>query len=95
VAAKEAVASAGLTRSEVSDSAFISSTSTEEYVNWKKYFFDLQGEEINGPWQEFRDTACPGEHAERIADFLGIKNTSVRLVPRVVRPPTQSSWEHG
>jgi 3-oxoacyl-(acyl-carrier-protein) synthase len=73
VAAQEAVASAGLTRSEINDSAFISATSTGGIRELEKYFFDLQGEKMDGPWQEFRDTACPGEHAEHIADFLGIK----------------------
>jgi 3-oxoacyl-[acyl-carrier-protein] synthase-1 len=74
IAAREAVRMAGLSTSEISASAFISGTTTGGVRELEKYFFELQAEDVQGPWQEFRDTANPGEHAERIADWLAIKN---------------------
>ena len=78
IAAQEAIRRAGLSTLEISASAFISATSTGGIRELEKYFFELQGDELNGPWQEFRDTANPGEHAERIADWLTIKNILAR-----------------
>jgi 3-oxoacyl-(acyl-carrier-protein) synthase len=73
IATQEAIRSAGLTTPEVNDSAFISATSTGGVRELEKYFFELQGDDVRGPWQEFRDTANPGEHAERIADWVAIR----------------------
>ena len=73
IATQEAIRSAGLSDNEINASAFISATSTGGVRELEKYFFELQGDDVLGPWQEFRDTANPGEHAERIADWLAIK----------------------
>jgi 3-oxoacyl-[acyl-carrier-protein] synthase-1 len=74
IAVREAIRTAGLSTAEIAASAFISGTTTGGVRELEKYFFELQGQDVQGPWQEFRDTANPGEHAERIADWLAIKN---------------------
>jgi len=73
IAVKEAIRSAELSRQEIHDSAFISATSTGGIREFEKYFYQLQENTGPGPWSQFRDTANPGDHAERIADELGIK----------------------
>ena len=73
IAAQEAIRSAGLSTTEINSSAFISATSTGGVRELEEYFFELQGDNVHGRWQEYRDTANPGEHAERIADWLAIK----------------------
>jgi 3-oxoacyl-(acyl-carrier-protein) synthase len=74
IAIQEALLSAGLSPREIAQSVLISATSTGGIREFEKFFFQLQAARQPGPWEEYRDTANPGEHAERIADWLGIRN---------------------
>ncbi len=73
LAVREAIESAHLSDPEITKCAFISATSTGGVRMLEKYFYELQNDPSEGPWNEFRDTANPGEHAERIAESIGIR----------------------
>ncbi|MDD5169991.1 MAG: beta-ketoacyl-[acyl-carrier-protein] synthase family protein [Syntrophales bacterium] len=73
IAAREAVRTAGLTEAETRDAGFISATSSGGIREFERYYYDLRNEEKSGDFLAYLDTADPGEHAERIADQLGIR----------------------
>lgn len=73
IAVNEALQSAGLSTSEIQASGFISATTTGGIREFEKHFYNLLDLDKQGDFVQFTDTANPGEHAERIADHLGIR----------------------
>lgn len=74
IAIQEAIASAGLTDREVKNAGLISATTAGGIRELEKYFFEMQNLQSTGDFLVFSDTVDPGEHMERLADSLGIKN---------------------
>ncbi len=73
LAVKEAIASAELSTKDVHEAAFLSSTTTGGIREYEKYFKSVQDLSQTGEFEVHSDTANPGEHTERIADYFGIK----------------------
>ena len=73
IAAKEAIASAGLSEAQVRNSGIISATTAGGIRELEKYFHELQNPQLTGDFLAFLDTADPGEHTERLAECLHIK----------------------
>jgi 3-oxoacyl-(acyl-carrier-protein) synthase len=74
IAVKEAIASAGLTEAEVSNAGLISATTAGGIRELETYFHELPDPDKTGDFLAFLDTVDPGEHTERLADYLQIKN---------------------
>jgi 3-oxoacyl-(acyl-carrier-protein) synthase len=72
LAVKEAIASAGLSKKDIHEAAFLSSTTTGGIREYEKYFKSVQDLSQQGEFEIHADTANPGEHTERIADLFGI-----------------------
>lgn len=73
LAVKEAIASASLSKNDVRDAAFLSATTTGGIREYEKYFKSVQDLSQQGEFEIHADTANPGEHTERIADFFGFE----------------------
>jgi 3-oxoacyl-[acyl-carrier-protein] synthase-1 len=73
IAAKEAIASAGLSEAQVRNSGIISATTAGGIRELEKYFHELQNPQLTGDFLAFLDTADPGEHTERLAEYLHIQ----------------------
>lgn len=73
ITAKEAIASAGLSAAQVRDAGIISATTAGGIRELEKYSHELQNPQMAGDFLAFLDTADPGEHTERLADYLHIK----------------------
>ncbi len=73
VAAKEAIAKAGLTAGEVSRAGLVSATTAGGIRELETYFEALQIPGSTGDFIPFLDTADPGEHTERMAEVLRMK----------------------
>jgi 3-oxoacyl-[acyl-carrier-protein] synthase-1 len=73
IAAKEAIASAGLGEAEVRNAGMISATTAGGIRELETYLRELQNPELTGDFLAFLDTADPGEHTERLAEHLQIK----------------------
>lgn len=74
IAAKEALQSAGLSPAESKQLGLVSATTTGGIREFEKYFHNILDLQQNGDFTQFTDVANPGEHTERLADCLGIKN---------------------
>ena len=72
-AVQEAIQMAGLSREELKASALMSATTTGGVREFDSCFYNLQDHSKHGDFEQFAVTANPGEHAERIADTVGIK----------------------
>jgi 3-oxoacyl-[acyl-carrier-protein] synthase-1 len=68
----EAIQSAGLSDQEIQDSGLLSATTTGGIREFEKYYYELLDKEKQGEFLQFVDTANPGEHCERMAEFFGI-----------------------
>jgi 3-oxoacyl-[acyl-carrier-protein] synthase-1 len=73
IAAKEAIQMAGLTDDEVSRAGLLSATTTGGIRELESNYYELQDLERHGDFELFADTANPGEHAERMAEFFKIQ----------------------
>lgn len=73
LAVKEAIASASLSPKDLHNAAFLSATTTGGIREYEKYFKSVQDLSQQGAFEIHSDTANPGEHTERIADYFGIK----------------------
>lgn len=69
----EAINMAGLTDEEVRRSGLLSATTNGGIREFEKYYYELMDPAKRGDFVRFTDTANPGEHCERLADFVGIK----------------------
>lgn len=69
----EAIGMAGLTEEEVRHSGLLSATTNGGIREFEKYYYELMDPAQRGDFVRFTDTANPGEHCERLADFVGIK----------------------
>jgi 3-oxoacyl-[acyl-carrier-protein] synthase-1 len=69
----EAINVAGLTDEEVRRSGLLSATTNGGIREFEKYYYELMDPAKRGDFVRFTDTANPGEHCERLADFVGIK----------------------
>ncbi|HEY9009055.1 MAG TPA: beta-ketoacyl-[acyl-carrier-protein] synthase family protein [Ohtaekwangia sp.] len=72
-ALQEAIRMAGLTETEVRASGILSATTNGGIREFEKYYYELMDPQQRGDFVRFTDTANPGEHCERMADFIGIK----------------------
>ncbi|HEY9045180.1 MAG TPA: beta-ketoacyl-[acyl-carrier-protein] synthase family protein [Ohtaekwangia sp.] len=72
-ALQEAIRMAGLSETEVRASGLLSATSNGGIREFEKYYYELMDPQQRGDFVRFTDTANPGEHCERMADFIGIK----------------------
>jgi 3-oxoacyl-[acyl-carrier-protein] synthase-1 len=73
IAATEAMRKAGLSKNDLLDAAFISATTTGGVREFEKFYYELQDLKQSGIFEQYAGTANPGEHAERIANYLSIK----------------------
>jgi 3-oxoacyl-(acyl-carrier-protein) synthase len=73
IAVQEAIESAGLSPTELKQVGFISSTTAGGIREYENSFKSVQDLSQNITLETHVDTANPGEHTERIADFIGIK----------------------
>jgi len=73
IAVKEALRSADLSRSELREAGLLSATTTGGIREFERNIYDLLDLTKNGDFTQYTDTANPGEHCERIADYAGIK----------------------
>jgi 3-oxoacyl-(acyl-carrier-protein) synthase len=74
IAAKEAIQMAGLTAEEISTAGLLSATTTGGIRELERYYYELQSKSQHGDFEQYADTANPGEHSERMAAEFGIKN---------------------
>ena len=74
IAAKEAIAMAGLPANEICTAGLLSATTTGGIRELEKHFYELQDAGKHGDFEVYTDTANPGEHSERMADLFGFRN---------------------
>jgi 3-oxoacyl-[acyl-carrier-protein] synthase-1 len=74
IALREAIRSAQLTTSDVSRAGLLSSTTTGGIREFEKDFNSILDLDQHGGFEQFADTAIPGDHSERLADQVGIHN---------------------
>jgi 3-oxoacyl-[acyl-carrier-protein] synthase-1 len=74
ISLQEAIRDAGLSAADVRSSGLISATTTGGIREFEKYHDELLDPARRGTFESFTDTATSGEHCERMADRLGIKN---------------------
>lgn len=74
VALREAIDHAGLSQQDLSKSGLLSSTTTGGIREFERNFFDILDLTRHGEFEQFADTAIPGDHSERIAEQMGIHN---------------------
>jgi len=73
IAVQEALKSAGLSKSELREAGLLSATTTGGIREFEKNIYNILDLAKDGDFTQFTDTANPGEHCERIADYAGIK----------------------
>lgn len=73
IAATEAIQSAKLSATEVAQLGLVSATTTGGIREFEKHFNNILDLQQQGDFTQFTDAANPGEHGERLADYLGIK----------------------
>lgn len=73
IAVKEAITSAGLSEAQVRNAGIVSATTAGGIRELEKYFHELQNPQLTGDFLAFLDTADPGEHTERLAEYLHIR----------------------
>ncbi len=74
IALREAIASASLTSSDLRSAGLISSTTTGGIREFEQFFHENLDLNSHGDFDQFTDTANPGEHCERMAEEIGIRN---------------------
>jgi len=74
VALREAVQHAQLTKEELNRSGLLSSTTTGGIREFERDFFNILDLDRRGEFEQFADTAIPGDHSERLAGQVGIHN---------------------
>lgn len=73
IAAREAMKMAGLSPDDIRRSALLSATTTGGIRELERFYYNLQDHSQHGEFEQYADTANPGEHAERMADEFGMK----------------------
>ncbi len=73
IAAQEAVHSASLSKNDLKDAGIISATTVGGVKEFEDNYHNLQNPVMPGAYLQYLDTADPGEHTERLADFFGAK----------------------
>ncbi len=73
IALREAIQSASLSDDDLLRAGLISATTTGGIREFEKYFNSILDLEQQGDFEQFADTANPGEHCERLADVVGIR----------------------
>ncbi len=73
IAVQEALRSAELSRSELREAGLLSATTTGGIREFEANVYNLLDRAKDGDFTQYADTANPGEHCERIADYAGIK----------------------
>ena len=73
VAIREATAMANLTQAEIKSAGLLSATTTGGIRELERHYYDLQDNNLHGEFQQYADTANPGEHTERMADEFRMK----------------------
>ncbi|MEJ7643556.1 MAG: beta-ketoacyl-[acyl-carrier-protein] synthase family protein [Chryseolinea sp.] len=74
LALREAIASAALSRANLRSAGLISSTTTGGIREFERYFHENLDLSKHGDFEQFTDTANPGEHCERLAEEIGVRN---------------------
>lgn len=74
IAVKEAIAVAGLSPEEVSNAGMISATTAGGIRELEKYFQKVADPDLDSDCLAFLDTVSPGEHTERLVEYLQMKN---------------------
>jgi 3-oxoacyl-[acyl-carrier-protein] synthase-1 len=74
IALNEAINSASLSEREVRAAGLISSTTTGGIREFERYFHENLDLKKHGDFEQFTDTANPGEHCERLAEEIGVRN---------------------
>jgi 3-oxoacyl-(acyl-carrier-protein) synthase len=74
VALREAIRSAGLSAADLSKSGLLSSTTTGGIREFERDFNNIVVVDRRGEFEQFADTAIPGDHTERLAEQVGIHN---------------------
>jgi len=74
VALREAINHAGLSASDLHRSGLLSSTTTGGIREFERDFNNIVAVDRRGEFEQFADTAIPGDHTERLADLVGIHN---------------------
>lgn len=73
IAAREAVAMAGLAKSELHEAGVISGTTVGGVREFEDNYNDMQDPVSDGEYLQFLNTSDSGEHTERLADCFGAK----------------------
>jgi len=73
IALREAIDSAALCAIDLKDTGFISATTAGGIRELETYCHDLQNRQKSGDFLAYLDTADPGEHTERLADFFQMR----------------------
>lgn len=74
VALREAISHAGLSASDLNRSGLLSSTTTGGVREFERDFDNIVAIDRRGDFEQFADTAIPGDHTERLAGQVGIHN---------------------
>jgi 3-oxoacyl-(acyl-carrier-protein) synthase len=74
VAMREAIARAELSPDDLRRAGLLSSTTTGGIREFEKDFNAILDLTQSGLFEQFADTAIPGDHSERLAEQLGIRN---------------------
>lgn len=73
IALKEAIAHAGVTQSELRTAGLISSTTTGGIREFERDFYNIVNPDLHGEFEQFADTAIPGDHTQRLSEITGIR----------------------
>jgi len=73
IAAKEAAASASLSKKDLQDAGIISGTTVGGVKEFEDNYSDMQDPVRPGAYLQYLNTSDSGEHTERLADFFGAK----------------------
>ena len=64
---------ANLTQEEIKSAGLLSATTTGGIRELERHYYDLQDNNLHGEFEQYADTANPGEHTERMADEFRMK----------------------
>ena len=70
IAAQEAIQAAAMSEADLAKAGLISATTAGGIRELERYYYDLQDPLKTGNFLAYLDTADPGEHTERMADFF-------------------------
>lgn len=74
IALREAAARAELSSADLRRAGLLSSTTTGGIREFEKDFDNILDLNRHGDFEQFADTAIPGDHSERLAELMGIHN---------------------